>query len=254
MCSHHDMADVMLLARVVLEHFRLQGPAFWPTAANVADVSGRCVKQPIKVTLFAHEMEPELPLRAEILKNNPVRGGHMHLFDDPNAKPDPFCSMEITVGGREVFSLFWGEACCHAWMSPGPWQPDIIRWATKHQDPIRLANLNLVRHLLGRLRRDGYMQDRYPRVAALCFDDYGFGGELEIWLSRPEGLTDPFWPFSVPEDAEPEHENKCLLHVMFGRRSLLDCSWSVGEEGWRARVYSDLGHFHEPLLRWAQSL
>ena len=148
MCSHHDMADAMLLARVVLERFRLQGPAFWPAVENVADVPGRCVKQPIKVTLFAHEMEPELPLRAEILKYNPVRGGHMHLFDDPNAKPDPFCSMEITVGGREVFSLFWGEGCCHAWMSPGPWRSDIIRWATKHQDPIRLANLNLVRLLL----------------------------------------------------------------------------------------------------------
>ena len=75
MCSHRDMADAMLLARVVLERFRLQGPAFWPAVENVADVPGRCVKQPIKVTLFAREMEPELPLRAEILDTIPFAAG-----------------------------------------------------------------------------------------------------------------------------------------------------------------------------------
>jgi hypothetical protein len=152
-----------------------------------------------------------------------------------------------------VLHIYWDRSSLYALLRRGLWQQDILRWATRHRDPIRLANLNLARLLLERLHRDGQINGRFAHAAAPCYDEYGFGGELDIQFYRDDPNTEPVWPYVIPEDAEPDARSRSSLYVQFGRRSLFTCSWGFINMVPAASVYSDLGHFHGPLLRWAQS-
>ena len=64
----------------------------------------------------------------------------------------------------------------------------------------------------------------------------------------------PAWPYFNPEDGEPDSKNLDCIYVSWDRKTLYTVKWGEGDSGVVASVYSELGHFHEPLLRWAQSI
>jgi hypothetical protein len=248
----------MLLSQLAIGRLCPSEPGIpWPIEQTLLDVPDRRVKQRIKISLFAHGMSPRVPAFGKLLESSPTFHGHAWLFDqesEDDVPPPPFFSLDIDIGSQRGLHLYCDdEGGCYTALRRGAWQLDVVRWATQHRDPIRLANLNLAMLLWERVRRSGQVNGHSARIVAPCYDDYGFGGELGVQFFRDNSGFNPEWPFVIPEDSEPESATRCSLYVMFQRRALFTCSWGFGSSGPVASVYSDLGHFHGPLLRWAES-
>jgi hypothetical protein len=250
--------DALTVAQPVLEKLRSMGLVQnIPIRHIIRDLRNRRCKQKLIIEAFAHRMDLALPPKINPISESPVADGYQYLFDEDDPQtdvlPDDFAVLEITAGGRRRLHAFWNkQGDCFASCDLGPWLTDGLHWATQHKDPRRLADLNLVRHLVGGLVRGGHVTNGFADLTTFCCDDSGFGAELKIQLFSPE--RDPAWPYVNPEDGEPDFRTCSSLYVGLDRRTLFSAKWGEADSGLIVSMYSELGHFHEPLLRWAKSL
>jgi hypothetical protein len=226
------------------------------TQHTIRDLSQRRCKQRIDLELFAHGMDPVLPAQINPLESSPVAEGYQRLFDAEDSETDPppfpFFVLNANVGGKNKLHAYLDcDGNCSANISTGPWLIDVFRWATQYTDPRRFADLYAAGHVVRKMVRGGHVRAGSADITVFCCDDNGFGGDLRIQLFT-EGL-DPVWPYITSENGEPNSRDQCNLYVKLDRQTLFHVRWGQRDGLPVVSVYSELGHFHEPLLRWAQS-
>ena len=254
MSIFRNFSDALTVACAIVEKLRPVEPVErWPIREMIRNLPDRRCKQRIEIELFSHIMGLEIPPNVFPLEDSPVADGYEHLFDadDQEYVPPAFVALYVKVGGRRVLHAWWGDGGdCFAWIDKGAWLPDVLRWATEHTDSRRLANIDLARQLINALVRGGHFRDGHANLTTFCCDNRGFGGDLKI-QARCKADCEPRWPYITPADGTPTNRWENNLCVALGRRFLFTADWGEGESGPVADVYSELGHFHEPLLRWA---